>query len=643
MWKGPAFVDYGPGQEKRKDRCIVKLSNGGTDACTVREFDVTTKAFVPAEEHPFVVPESKNTFSWVDRDTVWVGYNFGEGTMSPSGYPLTIREWKRGTKLEDAKEIWRGEPTDVLAAGMAYWDKTTYYKVWYRAKTFYDTLHYAEHEGEMKQVDIPTDFSFNTFADHVVVHCKSDWEVAGQSFASGSVVAHPAAAFLAGARDQFTVLYAPESDRCTYQGSSETKDYMMVHTLENMVTRVYVWRYDKDAEGSKFVFVKDYVAENCQSFSAGGVDPALSNDLFVTTDGFLNPVTLSTATAPDLEVSTPLKQNTAWFDATGMSVALHEATSDDGTKVPYFLVKGAGVEAGGKPVPTLLYGYGGFEIPMGPGYSATVGAAFLTKGMCYVMACIRGGGEFGPKWHRAAKKEKRWRAYEDFSSIAKDLVAKGVTTPEQLGCMGGSNGGLLAGAMVAHYPELFGAVVSQCPLLDMERYVLLTSGPSWIDEYGDPKIAEEKAALLGFSPYHNLEKGVERATKELGMKPEAAARGDHLPAVLFTTSTADDRVHPSHARRMVHKMRELGVGEKVLYHEQVEGGHAGAADNVSRAKVKTIESKFIVDALFRGDRRPTAPVERPNKNAPPPFQVPSLAMPMIVVALFSALLLRRGV
>jgi len=601
VWKGPNFLDYGPGQEKRKDRCVIKLSDGGTDACSVREFDVVTKAFIAPEDGGFALPESKNNFSWVDRDTVWVGFDFGEGTMSPSGYPLTVREWKRGTKLEDSAEIWRGEPTDVVASGMAYWDKSTYYKVWYRAATFYDTVHFAEHKGEMVKVDIPTDFSFGTYSDHVVIHCKSDWEVAGQTFVSGTVVVHPQDTFLAGSRDQFTVLYTPKDDRCTYGGSSETKDYMLIHTLENMVTVVYVWKYDPSND-VKFTLVKTFTAENCQSFSASGVDSALSNDLFVTTDGFLNPVTLSTATAPDLEVSTLLKTNTQWFDPAGMSVSLQEATSDDGTKVPYFLIKGTGVEEGGKPVPTVLYGYGGFEIPMTPGYSATVGEAFLSKGMCYVMSCIRGGGEFGPNWHRAAKKEKRWRAYEDFSSIAKDLVAKGITTPNQLGCMGGSNGGLLAGAMVAHYPQLFGAVVSQCPLLDMERYVLLTSGPSWIDEYGDPKIPEEKVALLGYSPYHNIEKGVEKA-KEGGMSAEDAAAGAHIPATLFTTSTADDRVHPSHARRMVHRMRALGVGGAVLYHEMTEGGHAGAADNVSRAKVKTIENKFLIDTLFRGTRK----------------------------------------
>ena len=602
VWKGPSFLDYGPGDDdNRVDRCVVKLSDGGTDACTVREFDVVEKAFV--ETDAFVLPPGKNSFCWVDRDTAWVGHDFGEGTMSPSGYPLTVREWKRGQPLEDAVEIWRGEPGDVVAAGSAYWDKGHRYKVWYRAQTFYDTEHFAsdpDAPGEMVKIDIPSDFSFNTFADHVVIHCKSEWVVNEKhTFKAGSVVAHPADAFLRGERAAFTVLYSPADERCAYAGSAETKDYVMVHTLEHMVTRVYVWRFDR--ESSSFSFVKAHVAENCQSFGASGVDSERSNELFVTTDGFLDPVALSTATAPDLEDATVLKTNTAWFDTAGMSVELREATSNDGTKVPYFLVRGGGI-AEGAPAPTVLYGYGGFEIAMTPGYSATVGESFLSKGMCYAVACIRGGGEFGARWHRAAKKEKRWRAYEDFAAVAKDLVSTGVTTHATLGCMGGSNGGLLTGAMMTHYPHLFGAVVSQCPLLDMERYVLLTSGPSWIDEYGDPAKPEEREALLGFSPYHNLEKSVDDAVKRFGFDEASAKRGDHVPATLFTTSTADDRVHPSHARRVVHKMRALGIGGKVLYHEMTEGGHAGAADNVARAKVKTVENRFLVDALKRGDR-----------------------------------------
>jgi prolyl oligopeptidase len=621
VWKGPVFLDYGPGQETRKDRCVVKLSDGGTDACAIREFDVVRKAFVPESEHPFNVPPGKNNFAWVNRDLCWIGHDRGPGTMSPSGYPLTTVEWRRGTPLSEAKEIWRGEPEDVVAAGSAYWDKGHRYKIWYRAVTFYDTRHHAENaRGERVEVDIPSDFSLNTFADHVVIHCKSDWDLSrrgddeeeagegggGFFFKSGTVVAHPAASFLDGAREDFTVLYEPANERCAYGGSSDTRDYLLVHALEDLRTKVLVWRFDASApEGApKFSLAKEYVAEGCRSFGASGVDANASNDVFVTADGFLDPASLSLATAPDVEVTgEPLKKNTEWFDATGMDATLREAVSDDGTKVPYFLVRPRVDNKQPGPGPCVLYGYGGFEIPMLPGYSASVGEAFLSRGVSYAVACIRGGGEFGPEWHRAAKKAKRWRAYEDFAAVAKDLVASGVTTHERLGCVGGSNGGLLTGAMVTHYPHLFGAAVSQCPLLDMERYVLLTSGPSWIDEYGDPGVPEEREALLGFSPYHNVKRGVERAVEERGMTREDAERGEWVPATLFTTSTADDRVHPSHARRFVHKMRRLGIGENVLYHEMTEGGHAGAADNAARAKVKTIEYRFLVDALERGERK----------------------------------------
>ena len=362
-------------------------------------------------------------------------------------------------------------------------------------------------------------------------------------------------------------------------------------------TAARFWRYG----GGEWSLERAFKDEGYKVVAASGVNSDETDDIWVTSDGFTQPTTLSLATASAPQQLEPLKSLPAYFDAAGLETQQLFATSADGTKVPYFLVRPDTEQPG--PGPCVLYGYGGFEIPMLPGYSASVGEAFLSRGVSYAVACIRGGGEFGPEWHRAAKKAKRWRAYEDFAAVAKDLVASGVTTHERLGCVGGSNGGLLTGAMVTHYPHLFGAAVSQCPLLDMERYVLLTSGPSWIDEYGDPGVPEEREALLGFSPYHNVERGVERAVEERGMTREDAERGEWVPATLFTTSTADDRVHPSHARRFVHKMRRLGIGENVLYHEMTEGGHAGAADNAARAKVKTIEYRFLVDALERGERK----------------------------------------
>lgn len=591
VFGGSQFLDYGPGpDEKRKDRVMISLSVGGSDATEVREFDVVTKQWVKPEDGGYFIPESKNTFCWVDRDTMWVGTDHGEGTLSMAGYPITCREWKRGTPLADAPVIFKGEVSDVVAAGMAYWDKGVQYKTRYRATTFYDFEYHCEHrDGEWVKVDIPSDFRLETFGACIIINCKSEWEINGEKYPIGTVLSHPKDSFLDGDRSQFTKLYEPK-ERCTYETLTDSKDYLYLHALEQLQSTVHVWHHDH-ATGA-WTFVKTHRAENCQTLSVAGVDNNASNELFISSSGFLNPATYLLATAPDLDKTEVLKTNTVWFDTEGMSVTLHDAVSEDGTKVPYFQVSGAGQKEG-TPVPTILYGYGGFEVSMLPHYSGATGKAFLEKGMCYVLSCIRGGGEFGPSWHRAAKKEKRHRAYEDFVAIAQDLVARGVTTPEQLGCIGGSNGGLLTGVMAVHHGKHFGAVVSQCPLLDMERYVLHTSGPSWIDEYGDPSVQEEKEALMTYSPYHHVKE----------------ATGEQIPALLFTTSTADDRVHPSHARRTVHKLRRVGAGDNVLYHEMTEGGHAGAADKVALAKVKVVEYRFLIDALHRGDRKvkPPAP------------------------------------
>jgi prolyl oligopeptidase len=278
----------------------------------------------------------------------------------------------------------------------------------------------------------------------------------------------------------------------------------------------------------------------------------------------------------------PLKSLPAFFDAEGLSVAQHFTTSDDGTRVPYFVV---GPQADG-PLPTVLYGYGGFENSLLPTYMPVTGRGWLERGGVFVVANIRGGGEYGPRWHRAALKENRFRAYEDFAAVARDLIDRGVTTADRLGIVGGSNGGLLVGNMLTRYPDLFAAVVCQVPLLDMQRYHKLSAGASWIAEYGDPDVPEEWAYLQTFSPYHNV-----RADAE-------------YPPVLFTTSTRDDRVHPGHARKMAALMTDQG--HDVLYYENVEGGHAGAADNAQRAYVSALEFSFLADVLFEGAPRPPA-------------------------------------
>lgn len=602
VYKGARFLCYGPGEYRRADRCLISLSEGGTDACEVREFDAMEKKWVT--ENPFYIPNSKHTVCWVDRDTLWVGYDYGEGTMSPSGYPLTTRKWSRGTKLEDATEIFRGEATDVSAGGSFYYDKDEKYAMFYRMATFNDIEYYYWFEGDKdltKVKWIASSCRIQTFKKKVLIMPKEVWSFGGKLYKAGSLLScdfetfvkegHLDAVFLgAGARTvgeepkcDIQILYEPANDRCAYEGATDSRDYLYVSSLENLQSKITVYRFD-DATNA-FILEGAHEAENCQTFSVGGAEPNSSNALFASSSGFLNPSTYLYSEVGGLKGiknAQSLKSSSSWFDSEGMSVTLNEATSKDGTKVPYFLVRAKGNDENSGPKPTVLNGYGGFRINSLPSYSGSTGKAFLNHGMNFALACIRGGGEFGPEWSDCAKKENRWKSFEDFNAVAEDLVKIGATTPKQLGCIGGSNGGLLTGAMATHFPESFGAIVSQCPLLDMERYVYLTSGSSWINEYGDPRIENMKPKILAWSPYHQIS---ERSVA-------------NMPPTLFTCSTADDRVHPSHARRFVEKAHKVAkdeakAEETILYHEMTEGGHAGAADNKNRAKIKTIEYTFL--------------------------------------------------
>jgi prolyl oligopeptidase len=309
--------------------------------------------------------------------------------------------------------------------------------------------------------------------------------------------------------------------------------------------------------------------------NAFAIDSDESDDFFLTASSYLQPTTLEMGTVGGKGLE-KLKQNPAFFDTKGLTVTQYEATSADGTLIPYFQVAREGLKLDGTN-PTLLYGYGGFEIAMVPTYSANAGVGWMEKGGVYVVANIRGGGEFGPKWHQAALKANRPKAYEDFAAVAEDLIARKVTTPALLGIQGGSNGGLLMGNMLTRRPELFGAVVCQVPLLDMKRYHTLLAGASWMGEYGNPDVPEEWSFIQGFSPYHNLKAGVK------------------YPRTLFTTSTRDDRVHPGHARKMAAKMKEMGLD--LIYYENIEGGHGGAADNKQAAFMSALAYTFLWNQL----------------------------------------------
>jgi prolyl oligopeptidase len=556
VWHGADFL------EPANDRCLISLSRGGADAAVVREFDPATKAFV---KDGFTLPEAKSDVAWKDRDTLLVGTDFGPGSLTDSGYPRVIKEWARGTKLADAKPVYEGQKTDVAAGAAVDHARGFEREFVQRAVTFWESELFLRRGGKLVKIEKPLDAEASAHREWLLIRLRTAWTVGGKTYPAGALLAADFEGFLKGDR-KFDVLFEP-TERKSLASFSPTRDHIILNELDNVRSRIYVLGRKDGAWTREELPGLPRIA----NATASAVEPDESDDYFLRVDDYLTPVTLSLGTAGKGPAE-KLKQNPAFFDARGLTVSQHEATSKDGTRVPYFQVSRENLAPDGKN-PTLLYGYGGFEVPLTPGYSAGVGAAWLEKGGVYVVANIRGGGEFGPKWHQAALKANRHRAYEDFAAVADDLVRRKVTSPKHLGAQGGSNGGLLMGNMLTLYPQLFGAVVCQVPLLDMRRYHKLLAGASWVAEYGDPDVSAEWDFIRTFSPYHNARKDAK------------------YPRTLFTTSTRDDRVHPGHARKMVARLKEQG--HDVVYYENIEGGHGGAADNKQRAFMDALAYTFL--------------------------------------------------
>ena len=584
VWHGAAALRPEPGQPWR--RALVSLSPGGSDTDVTREFDLVEKRFVPAEEGGFVRPAAKGDLSWVDADTVLVGTDFGEGTMTTSGYPRTVRLWRRGTPLAEAIPVFEGEPGDVLVTGrhsrVPGFERTFVH----RAITFYTSHAYlvtglGTADQRLVRLEVPDSAEVGFHREWLLVDLREDWTVAGVEHRSGSLLAIHADDFLAGSR-AFTTLFAPTATT-SLAGLAWTRHHAVLNVLDDVKNRLHVLTPPADGVG-EWVRSEFPAEPGVLAIGVGAVDPVESADIWVVTTGYLTPSTLSLArvAGPGAEPGEVerLKAAPAFFDATGLVAEQRFTTSADGTRVPYFIVGDAAQlhpEPGAEPAPTLLYGYGGFEISLTPGYSGAVGRAWLARGGVYVVANIRGGGEYGPAWHQAALQENRHRAFEDFAAVATDLVTTGVTVPERLGAQGGSNGGLLMGNMLTQYPDRFGAIVVQVPLLDMKRYSHLLAGASWMAEYGDPDDPAQWEHLRTFSPYHLFD----------------AART--YPPVLFTTSTKDDRVHPGHARKLAALM--LDSGKDVTYYENIEGGHGGAATNAQAAHMAALAWSFLTQRL----------------------------------------------
>jgi prolyl oligopeptidase len=561
VWKGTSCL------RPEYRHCLLELSRGGADAVVVREFDVEKLAFV---DDGFYLAEAKSNLSWIDEDSVYVGTDFGEGSLTDSGYPRTARIWERGEPVQEATEAFAGEQADVAAGVFRSWDQDTPYDIAYRAPTFYTSESYLlDDDGALTRIGIPDDADLQGIMNgQMIVELKSDWKPADATYGQGAVISIDFARFMAGARD-FDVLFAPNGTVAIKRGGvMSTRDYVILNLLDDVVSRMMRFSY---VDG-------EWRGEDIEAESPGSINLVTaaedSNVFFFSYEGFLRPDTLYVANDGGATIE-PLKSLPDFFDTKGMTVEQHFATSKDGTKVPYFLVLPDGFEANGN-TPTLLYGYGGFEISLAPSYSATVGHSWLKKGGAYALANIRGGGEYGPAWHQAALKEKRQRAYDDFIAVGEDLIKRKITSSKQLGIRGGSNGGLLTGVMLTQRPDLWNAVVVQVPLLDMKRFNTMLAGASWMGEYGNPD-TDDWEFIKQYSPYHNVQKDVS------------------YPKPFFTTSTRDDRVHPAHARKMVARMSEMG--HDLLYFENTVGGHAGASDNTQAARNEALIYSYLWDQL----------------------------------------------
>ena len=550
VWAGANVI------EPDHTRALINLSRGGSDAAIVREFDMHTREFVA---NGFALTEAKSGTSWVDPDTLLVGTDFGTDSLTESGYPRIVKRWRRGQPVQDAQTIFEGSAADVIvAAGV---DRTPGFEriVLRRALDFFNDQLYELRGDELIRIDAPTDATVSVHRQWLLIELRTDWLTGSASYTAGSLLAAEYDEFLAGTA-QLAVVFEPDEHTSLLQ-YAWTRDRLVVVTLADVASRVEIvtpgnWQRRP---------VPD-VAENTNTVIAAADDTG--DEIFLDSSGFVTPSRLLHGS-----VEAPLEQikaAPAFFDAENIAVAQHFVTSKDGTSIPYFVV---GPRDASGPGPTLLGGYGGFEVARTPGYDGVLGRLWLARGGTFVLANIRGGGEYGPSWHTQAMREGRHLVAEDFAAVATDLVDRGIATVPQLGAQGGSNGGLLMGIMLTKYPQLFGALVCQVPLLDMRRFHLLLAGASWVAEYGDPDDPADWEFIAEYSPYQNVSADTE------------------YPPVLITTSTRDDRVHPGHARKMTAALE--ATGHRVWYYENIEGGHAGAADNAQSAFKTALAFAFL--------------------------------------------------
>ncbi len=547
------------------NRFIINLSNGGGDAVEIREFDITTKSFI---KDGFYIPQAKGYASYLDENNLIVSTDFGEGTMTTSGYPNQVKLWKRGTLLKDAQLIHTGNINDVSSSGYVMRDNDKNYLLIHQGTTFYTRIAYLCENNKLIKLDLPEDISISTILnDQIVLNLKSDWNVNGIIYKQGSIVSAKFSSLIKGIKE-ITLIFTPDEFTSVNEVSS-TKNKILVTILTNVKSELNSYTFEND----KWVIEK-VNAPDVGTISIVTTDH-FSDEYYFNFQNFLTPPSLYFANSSNNSVK-EIKTLPSFFDSSKYKVEQFKAKSTDGTMVPYFVISSKTMVYNSQN-PTILYGYGGFEVSKESSYSAVMGNAWLENGGVYVLSNIRGGGEYGPKWHQAGLKENRQTVYNDFHCIAQELIAKKITSNKNLGIMGRSNGGLLVGVAFTQRPDLYNAAVCEVPLLDMQRYNKLLAGASWMGEYGNPDIPEEWEYIKKYSPYHNLKKDVD------------------YPEVYFYTSTRDDRVHPGHARKMAAKMIDMGY--PIYYYENTEGGHAGASTNEQSAKYSAMTFSYLLMKL----------------------------------------------
>ncbi|MCI4591040.1 prolyl oligopeptidase family serine peptidase [Sphingobium sp. BYY-5] len=562
VWKGATVLN----PEERL--ALINLSDGGEDAVTLREFDLETGQFV---QGGFDIPKSKQNEGWLDRETILIARDWGEGTMTRSGYPFVVKMLKRGESLSAAKEIYRGEASDqvgtfplILSDGSG--NRAAFL---YRGVTFFGNETYLVGTSGVKKLPLPAKSQLQGMVEgQVLIQTSEAWTSGGVTVPSGSLAAVPLKALQSGETLKPQILFAPNA-RQSIDGVAATKGHVILAINDNVRGRVQVLTPGTAGWTSKPVTLPD----NATISIATATDK--SDKAYLSVAGFLAPTTLWAMDAADPK-PVQVKAMPARFDAAGLVVEQFEATSTDGTKIPYFIVHRKDMKKDGA-TPTIMTAYGGFEVPMTPSYAAITGKLWLERGNSFVLANIRGGGEFGPAWHEAGLKTKRQIIYDDFAAVAQDIFARKLSSPAKFGIYGGSNGGLLMGVEFNQHPDLWNGVVIQVPLLDMIRYEQIAAGASWVDEYGSVSVPAEKAFLEKISPYANIRKGV------------------HYPTPYIWTTTKDDRVGPQHARKFAARLKDYGI--PYHFYEDIAGGHSGDADIEQGARLQAMQMVYFSQQL----------------------------------------------